>query len=179
MKFSLKYILASFIILSLTGLSENIYIICSDVKYINETEWLTTVIPDRGFSKCCQYIQYYDTQFTSLDLKSWLPELKSYYNQKVNVIFLSQTKIFCSIDTLNLIFNKLYNPRKSIENQHISYRMTESLTKYSHSRCICQETGNNMWNSSLRREWINQKIKFYIFSKELNALHIGLDGWYT
>ena len=106
--------------MSLIGLGENISISCPNVKYYKETELVRTTNPKGQESKCFYNNQYIDVTATNLNLKLWSNECILYYNQRVNVKLISQTNIFCEISPINLIINKSYIPRKSIENHHIS-----------------------------------------------------------
>ncbi|NOQ25879.1 MAG: hypothetical protein GQ564_11000 [Bacteroidales bacterium] len=120
MKRRFKFILSSIIIISLIGLGENIFISCPNVKYYKETEWLSTSNPKGQDSICFYNNQYIDVVTTNLNIKLWSNEYILYYNQKVNVKLISQTNMLFEITPINLIINKSYIPRKSIENHHIS-----------------------------------------------------------
>lgn len=179
MKIRFKYILSSLIFLSLIGIGDNIFIPYSDVKYVKETEWSTKAIPNEKVSRCCHFIQYFYVTVTNLNIKTWSNEYTNYYNQKVSVKLISQTKIFCNVGLINWIFNKLYIPRKSIENHYNSCKMTDLHTKYCLSCKVLHDVGINMCNYILKRKWINQQINSFDFSMELNDWQDGLDGGYT
>ena len=119
MKHRFIYILSSLIILGLIGLGENISISCQDVKYYKETEWVTTSNTKVDNSNCFNYSQCIDCTTIYFKIKLWSNEHILYYNQRVNVKLISQTNIFCEISP-NLIINKSYIPRKSIEHHCIS-----------------------------------------------------------
>ena len=120
MKRRFKFILSFVILLSIIGLGENISISCPNVKYYKETEWVSTTNPKGKNSKCFYNIKSLDVEPTNLNIELWSNEYILYYNKKVNVKLISQTNMFCEISPINLIINKSYIPRKSIENHHIS-----------------------------------------------------------
>lgn len=120
MKRQFRLILSSLILLSLIGLGENIFVSCPNVKYYKETELVRTTNTKVQDSKCFYNNQFVDASATNLNIKLWSKEYILYYNQKVNVKLISQTNMFCEISPINLIINKSYIPRKSIENHHIS-----------------------------------------------------------
>ena len=120
MKRRFKYILSSLIFLSLIGLGENISISCPNVKYYKETELVSTTNTKGKDSKCFYYNQYLDVTATNLNIKLWSNEYILYYNQRVNVKLISQTNMFSEISPFNLLINKSYIPRKSIEYHPIS-----------------------------------------------------------
>ena len=113
-----KYILSFLLLLSLIGLGEYISEFNPKVKYRKETEWVSKTNLNEKESKCFSYSQYIFDTDVILKIESWSNEDILYYNQKVNVQLISLTKIFCEIDLINLIINKLYIPRKSIESHN-------------------------------------------------------------
>jgi hypothetical protein len=115
-----KFILPSLIILSLIGFGENSFISCPNIKYYKETEWVNTTNSIEKHSKCFYYNQYLDVAATNLNVKLWSTEYIKYYNLRVNVKLISQTNLFYEISPFNLLINKSYIPRKSIEYHPIS-----------------------------------------------------------
>ncbi|MGM0408737.1 MAG: hypothetical protein ACQERU_12195 [Bacteroidota bacterium] len=114
------YILSSLILLSLTGLGEDISISCPNVKHYKETELVITTNTKGSDSKCFYYNQYSDVTATNLNTKLWSNEYILYYNQRMAVKIISQTNLFREIRPINLLINQSYIPRKSIEYYPIS-----------------------------------------------------------
>lgn len=120
MKLRFKLILPSLIILSLIGFGWNSSNSCSNVKYYKETECVNTSNPEVKDLKCFYINHYLNAAAINLNIKLWPNEYILYYNQITTVKLISQTNRFCEIIPINLIINKSYIPRKSIENHHIS-----------------------------------------------------------
>jgi len=115
-----KYILSFLLLLSLIGLGENISDSNPRIKYIKETELVSKTNLNEKESTCFNYNQYFDETDAILNKEPWSNESILYYNQKESVKFIFLTKISCEIDLINLIINKSYIPRKSIENHNFS-----------------------------------------------------------
>lgn len=116
----IKYIFSFFIILSLFGFGENAFTNFPSVKNIKETKWITRSTPNSKVSKCYHYNQCSKIISANPKLHSWSIEYIVLYDQKVNVKLISQAKICDNINTINLIVNKIFIPRKSIEYHDIS-----------------------------------------------------------
>ena len=115
-----KYILSFLLLLSLIGLGENISDSNPNVKNIKETELVSKTNLNEKESKCFNYNQNIDVTTTILNIKPWSNENIICYNRKTSVNLISLKKMFCEIDLINLIINKSYIPRKSIENHIFS-----------------------------------------------------------
>jgi len=115
-----KYILSFLLLLSLIGLGENIFDCNPRVKYIKETELVSKTNLNEKESICFNYHQNIDVTTTILNIKSWSNEYILCYNHKISVHLISLKKMFCEIDLINLIINKSFFPRKSIENHFFS-----------------------------------------------------------
>jgi hypothetical protein len=114
------YILSSLILLSLTGLGEDISASCPNVKDYKETEWVHTTNTIEKDSKCFYYNQSSDVTAADLNINLWSHACILYYNQRVAVQIISQTNLFCEIRPLNLLITQSYIPRKSIEYHPVS-----------------------------------------------------------
>lgn len=179
MKIHYKYILSTLIILSLLGLGENNFISCFNVKYIKQTELFNTVNPNERVSSNYQFSQYIHSAVTILFIKSWSNDYTLIFNQKVRVKLKSQGKLFCIVASLNEIINELMAARKSIENHHNSYKMTDLFLKHNLSSKNRHDLGNIMCSFLFAKKWINQQIKPFEYSKELSVLQNGLEGGST
>jgi len=120
LKQQFKYILSSLIVLSLIGLGENISINCPNVKYYKETEWVSESNPVSSDSNCFDYSEYFAGATTNSNIKLWTVEHILYYNNNVNVIFISQTNTLVEIKPFNILISRIHSPRKSIEYHSIS-----------------------------------------------------------
>ena len=98
----------------------DISISCPNVKYYKETEWVSKTKPKGSDSKCFYNIKSLDATGKNLNITQWSNEYILYYNRRVNIKFISQASTFFGISPINLIINKSYIPRKSIEHHHIS-----------------------------------------------------------
>lgn len=179
MKIHFKHILSTIIILSLLGLGENTFISCFNVKYIKQTELVNIVNSHERVSRSYHFSQYIHSAVTILKIKSWSNDYTLIFNQKVNIKLKSQGKLFCTVASLNLIINELIAPRKSIENHHNSYKMTDLFLKQSLSSKNRYDLGNIMCRFLFTKKWINQQIKPFEYSKGLNVLQNGLEGGCT
>jgi len=175
LKASFKYTFATLIVLSLIGLGENILISCPNVKYLKETEWVNKESAKRKVSRCYNFIKYNFVKVANLNLKTWSIKNVVYYNRKVTIKLLSQNKLFCKIGCINLIFERSCIPRKSIENYHSSYKMTDYCLSCQNWHVV----GNIMCNSLFKLKWINQQVKTFDFLKDLYAWQNGLDDLFT
>jgi hypothetical protein len=173
LKKSFQYIFSFIVILSLLGLGENVIITCPNVKSVKDTEWIIKNSSNVKVSKCYDYHQPAKITFTNIDLHSWTNEFSISYNRILNVKFLSLAKRFYLTDLINLISNKLYIPRKSIEYHKFSSKRTDLSSK----SCFSQETrlyaGNIMWNYLLTKKWINQGLNSSVVLMDLNILDAG------
>ncbi len=115
-----KYTLSFVLLLSLIGLGQDIFISCPEVKNYVETELLNTTNEQEKDSSCFYYYQDYDVAITDLNVQLWSDECILYYNRKVDVKIISRTKLFSEISPFNLLINKSYFPRNSIEQHCIS-----------------------------------------------------------
>jgi hypothetical protein len=172
----IRYFFSFFIILSLFGFNENSFIHFPAPRNIKETEWITKSNTNGKVSKCYHYNQLTNIESSNLNLRSWSNDFKIRYDQKVNVKFISLSKIFDHIDTINLIDNKIYIPRKSIEYHDISKNRTELSTQNCLSYAIKRDFRDIKWNNLLESKWINQRINSLNISMELYALQNGLEG---
>jgi len=163
------------IVLSLIGLGENVLISCPNVKYLKETEWVNKETSKRKVSSCYHFIKCNFVKVANSNLKTWSKNYVVYFNRKVNIKLFSQNKLFYKIDCINWIFESSCIPRKSIENYHNSYKMTD----YCRSCQNWHVVGNIMCNSSFKLKWINQQVKFFDFFKELNVWQNGLNVLFT
>lgn len=148
MKASFKYTFATLIVLSLIGLGENILISCPNVKNLKETEWVNKENSIRKASRCYHFIKCNFEKVASLNLKTWSKRDILYYNRKVNIKLSSQNKLFCKIDSTNWIMESSSIPRKSIENYHSSYKITD----YCHPCQNWHVVGSIMCNSLFKRK---------------------------
>lgn len=172
----IKYIFSFFIILSLFGFGENSFNNFPATKNIKETEWITKSNPNRKFSKCYHFHQRANTASANLNLHSWSRDFRILYDRKINVKFLSQSKISDNIITINLRGNKIYISRKSIEYHNIPERRTEFSVQLCPSCMSMSDIRNLEWNYILNRKWINQGISSLDISMELNAFQNGYFG---
>ena len=172
----IRYFFSFFIILSLFGFSENSYIHSPTPRNIKETEWITKSNTNGTVSKCYHYNQCINIASTNLNLRSWSNDFRILYDREVNVKFISLSKIFNHINTINLIGNKIYIPRKSIEYHDFSKKRTELSTQNCLSYAIKRNVRDIKWNNLLESKWINQRINSLNISMELYALQNGLEG---
>jgi len=169
----IKYIFSFFIILSLFGFGENSFAKFPSVKNIKETEWISRSNPNIKISKCYHYNQIFHFTTTYLTLQTWSDEFRIIYDQKVNVKFLSQAKTCDNINTINLIANNIFIPRKSIEYHNISKQLTALSLRHILSCAIKRDDRNMKWNYLLNRKWINRRIYSLDISTELSVLPNG------
>jgi hypothetical protein len=162
--------------LSLLGLGENNFISCFNVKYIKQTELFNTINPNERVSSSYHFSQYIHSSVTILNIKSWSNDCTLVFNQKVRIKLKSQGKLFCIVASLNWIINELRAPRKSIENHHNSYKMTDLFLKHSLSSINGHDVGNIMCSFLFTKKWINQQIRAFEYSKGLSVLQNGLEG---
>lgn len=175
LKFSFKYTLATLIVLSLIGLGENIFISCPNVKNLKDTEWVNKESSNRKVSRCYHFIKSKLVKVANLNLKTWSKKYVLYYNRKVSIKLLSQNKLFCKIDSINWIVERSFIPRKSIENYHNSYKMTDYCLSCQNWHVV----GNIMCNSLFKLKWINQQVESFDSLKVSNAWQNGFDDLFT
>jgi len=120
LKSRFKFILSSLIILSLIGFGLNSIISCPRVKSIKETEWVNTSNLKGKVTNCFYYSRYLNIAAEHLNIKTWSNEYILYYNQSINIKLISQINRFYEISPINLLINKSYIPRKSIEYHYVS-----------------------------------------------------------
>lgn len=120
MKRQFRYIISSFIILSLIGLGTGKAISLPNVKYYKETELVSKATSAAKESKCHYYSQYLDVTVDELITKLWSDKYILYYNHKISVQLISLKKLFSEREPIFRLFNKNYTPRNSTENHPIS-----------------------------------------------------------
>ncbi len=120
MKRRFRYILSTLILLSLIGLGENIPISCPNVNYNKETEFVSTTNTNEKDSECFYYNHPLDVTATNLNIKLWSNEYILYYNQRVDIKYISRLSLFYEISPFNLLINRANIPRKSIDSHLIS-----------------------------------------------------------
>jgi len=162
--------------LSLLGFGENTFISCFNVKYIKQTELINTVNSHERVSRSYHFSQYIHSAVTILNIKSWSNDYTLIFNQKVSIKLKSQGKLSCILASLNWIINELRAPRKSIENHHNTYKMTDLFLKHSLSSKNWHDVGNIMCSFLFANKWINQQITPFEYSKGLSVLQNGLEG---
>ena len=165
MKYSFKYISSFFIILSFLVLGEVNVRTTSNVKNINESEWVTKTYRNGKISRCYRYNPH-NVLITDHSLHTWTNEINNIFNHKVIVILLLQAKIFNDIIPINLIFNKFPIQKDSFEYHHSSSKWTDLILQF----CLSSKNGldlrNIMWNQVLRRKCSNHQIKYSVFSMD-------------
>jgi ABC-type transporter lipoprotein component MlaA len=115
-----KIALPTFIILSLIGFAGESANRNFNVKYYKETEWVKTNNPVEKDSKSFFYSFYFNVVIESLDVKPWSESYISYFNEKVRVKLILQVNSYRAQESIHMIINKSYIPRKSIEDYSIS-----------------------------------------------------------
>jgi hypothetical protein len=115
-----KIALPTFIILSLIGFDGESANSSLNVKYYKETEWVKTNNPVEKDSKCFFTSFYLNVIVEAINVKPWSADNILLFNEKVRVKLISQLKTHRKRDPINLLVNKSYFPRKSIEDYPIS-----------------------------------------------------------
>ena len=115
MRLRFKIVLPTLLFLSLTGIVGDSANSSLNVNYHKETEWVKTTNPVEKDSKCFFYSFYLNVVIEPLNVKPWFDDYILHFNEKIRVKLTSQTKTYRKRDSINLLINKSYTPRKSIE----------------------------------------------------------------
>ena len=121
MRLRFKIALPAFIILSLIGFVGESANSNLNVKYYQETEWVKTNNPVETDSKCFFTSFYLNVIIEPINVKPWSDDNILHFNEKVRVKLISQLKTHHKRAPINLLVNKSYFPRNSIEDYPISY----------------------------------------------------------
>ena len=169
-----NFIFFFLIFLSLTGFSNDLSSSKTNVKYIKESEWIAR---QNTNSKVSKSIHFHLIKFTfSSHLTSQLleREFRNFYDRKLNVCFLLQTRIYRDKGITNPISNNRYIPRLFTDDHNVNFQRAELIEQICSASGITHELGNSMWNHLLNREWINQKRKLNIKGRDvLDGCPIG------
>jgi hypothetical protein len=169
-----NFIFFFLIFLSLTGFGNDLSLSKTNVKYLKETEWIAR--PNSN-SKVSKFIHFHLIKFTvssNLTSQLWEREFRNFYDSKLIVCYLFQTRSFRNRDTTNLITNKQYTPRLFTDDHNVTFRGAELIVQFCTACGITHEVGNSMWNHLLNGEWINQKRKLNIRGRDvLDGCPIG------
>jgi hypothetical protein len=114
-----KIALPTFIILSLIGFVGDSANSSLNVKYYKETEWVITDNPVEKDSKCFFTSFYLNDIIEPINVKPWSADIILHFNEKVRVKLISQLKTHRQRESIYLLVNKSYFPRKSIEDYPI------------------------------------------------------------
>lgn len=162
------------IFLSLSGLSNDQTISKSNVKYLKGTEWVAKPNSNNKASKCFYLNLFKVVASSNLTEQIWEKAFRDSYNRKLVVLFLLQTRLYKSIDIINLILSKIYNPQLFTDDFHVSYLRADLKNHCCSVNGTPHQVGNIIWNHLLDRKWINQKRK--INTKEKDVLDGCLIG---
>lgn len=148
---------------------------CPNVKYLKETEWINKEISEKKVSRCYHFVKCNFAKVANSNIKTWSKNYVVYYNRKVKIKLHLQNQLFYKKNCKNWIIASSYVPRKSIENYHNSYKMTDYCLTCQNRHVV----GDNMCNSLFKLKWTNQPVIFFDFLKDLNVLQNGLDVIFT
>jgi hypothetical protein len=169
-----NFIFFFLIFLSLTGFGNDLALSKTNVKYLKETEWIAK--PNSN-SKVSKFIHFHLIKFTvssNLTSQLWEREFRNFYDRKLSVRYLLQTRIYSNRDTTNPISNKQYIPRLFTDDHNVTFRDAELNYQFCIASGITHEVGNSMWKHLLNRGWINQKGKLSIKERDvLDGCPIG------
>ena len=168
-----NYIFFFLIFLSLFGLGNDLSISKTNIRYLKETEWISKSSPKIKASKCFHFQFDRVVDFSSLTKQIREKEFLNSFNRKLNVLFLFQTRLFGTINIINIIPSKIFDPRLSIDDDHFSYRSTEFINHICASNWILIQVRNFKCDHLFNRKWINQKSKLNAKGKDV------LDGCQT
>lgn len=114
MRLRFKIVLPTLIILSLIGFVGGSANSSLNVKYHKETEWVKTTNLIEKDSKCffCNFCL--NVTVEPVNVQTWSDYYIVHFNEKVRVKLISQIKTNRKRDSINLLINKSYTPRKSI-----------------------------------------------------------------
>jgi hypothetical protein len=106
-----NFIFFFLIFLSLTGFGNDLSLSRTNVKYLKENEWIARPIFNSESSKNIYFHLIKFTVSSNLTSHLWEREFRDFYDRKLTVHYLFQTRIYTNRDTTNLISNKQYIPR--------------------------------------------------------------------
>ena len=162
-----NFIFFFLIFLSLFGFGNDLSLSKTNVKYLKETEWIAR--PNSN-SKVSKFIHFHVIKFTvssNLTSQLWEREFRNFYDRKLCVCYLLQTRIYRNRDITNPISNNRYIPRLFTDDYNVSFRGAELIKQFCSASGITHEVGNSMWKHLLNREWINQKRKLNIKGRDV------------
>ena len=120
MSLRFKIVLPTLIVLSLIGFVGDSANSSLNVKYYKQTEWVKTTNLVEKDSKCFFYSFDLNVAIEPLNVKPWSDDYILHFNEKVRIKFISQLKTYRNRDSINLLINKSYIPRNSIEEHPLS-----------------------------------------------------------
>lgn len=168
----LKYIIPAFILLSLTALGDNIIIPNTCIKYIKETEWVSNTNSVK-ILKCFNYTQYSYEAENDFSIHIRSSEYVEYYHRAVSVKIITLAKILYQVSFKNRQFITLNIPGKFFEEALSSINQSYGIPNGCLTCPAGHEKNSMMCKSLINRKWINQQLKTFGYSKELNEFQFG------
>lgn len=162
-----NYIFFFLIFLSLSGLSNDPSITKSNVKYLKGTEWVAKPNSNSKAPKCFHLNLFKVVASSNLTEQICEKAFRDSYNRKLVVLFLLQTRLYKSIDIINLILSKIYKPQLFTDDFHVSYLRADLKNHNCSINVTPHQVGNFIWNHLLDRKWINQKRKIGTKGKDV------------
>ena len=126
-----NYIFIFFIFLCLSAPANTLLFQNSDIKFSQETEWVSADKSSPNTSRCYQYNPVVIVVQAISWFLEWSEESCRIFSQKINIQILYQTIEFRNSGLMAKNHNKLYIPRFSIDDNHISLEKKESTERLS------------------------------------------------
>jgi hypothetical protein len=163
-----KYIFFFLIFLSLSGFSNDISSARTNVKYLKETEWIARPDSKSKVSKSVHFNLIRSAVSSGLPSQLREREFRSFYDRKLRVLYIVQTRIFSNNYRAHLRLINQYIPRLFTDDHNVSFNGSDMAEHFSSA----SETGNDvrksLWKHLVNSEWINQKRNLDINEKDVS-----------
>ncbi len=152
-----KFIFSFLLFLSLVGFSNDISSYKANVKYLKVTEWITRYDSKTKVSKSVHFNLIKSAVSSNLPSQLWEREYRNFYNRKLRVLYLLQTRIFSNNCRAQLILINQYIPRLFTDGHNVSLGGSDMVERFSSAGEIYNDVRNSLWKHLLNSEWIDQK----------------------
>jgi len=170
MKLRFNYIFFFLIFLSLFRFGAGHFVSGTSVKSIKETEWVAKHTND---SKTLKYINLFllaSVVCSSLTTRLYERNLSNSYTRKIIVSYLMQSQLYRGRDKIHQFLCRRSTPRLFTDDHNVSNSRAELKYIFCSEILVNREMENYLWKHLLNREWLSQKGKSNLNTKE------GLNG---
>jgi len=163
-----KYIFFFLIFLSLSVFSNELSSARTNVKYLKETEWIARPDSKSKGSKSVHFNLIRSAVSSGLPSQLREREFRSFYDRKLRVLYIIQTRIFSNNYRAHLKLIKQYIPRLFTDDHNVSLMVSGLVELFSSASETGNDVRNSLWKHLLNGGWINQKRNLNINERDVS-----------